>query len=179
MCLQTPYYNHGRKNIAFVFSVPGSYEVECNRPVAGATGRNLAIALKHLNSAKPQTFCSLDRYDYRITNAHTRPLSHSYGETRTEARHSEIIDQENVKRVLENLQGCKIIVLCGRKAQLLSSYIKQRNYQVVEVSHLGSQALNRVHNTLEARSASKPYERNRIRVGEWANDLLLKLHEDG
>jgi uracil-DNA glycosylase len=175
---QLPHYNHGKIALAFVFSAPGSREDECNRPAAGKTGENLEAALEHLVRFRPQLFESADRYAYRITNAHTAPLARSRGDMRSEAKITQILERGNVERVIKELEGCRHVVLCGRRAQLLAPHINQPNRQIIKVFHTSHQALVARHNTPSAKRGATPDRRHALRVLAWAEALLTQLDED-
>lgn len=175
---QLRHYNHGRIPIAFVFSAPGAREVEENRPASGKTGENLQVALAYLAQRRPKLFTSTDRYAYRITNAHDAPLARSLGDKRTEAAISEVLKAENVKRVLDEIEGCQHVVLCGRRAQLLAPFIRKAEHQVAEVCHTSSQGLVAAHNTRIAKQGATPGERHGLRILAWADDLLTQLGDE-
>lgn len=175
---QCPHYNHGRINFAFVFSAPGAREVACKRPAAGVTGENLETALAYLAKVKPQVFGSADRYAYRITNAHKLPLARSRGDARTEATIPEVLKSENIARVLRDLEGCQLAVLCGHRAHLLAAQVRKAGIKVIEVSHTSNQALVAVHNTPTAKRGATPGDRRSVRALAWAEDLLSKLSDE-
>jgi hypothetical protein len=131
----TPHFNTGTLPLAFVFSVPGADELKEGRPVAGDTGRNLTLALKSLVMKEPSLFASPDRYAYRITNAFDEPMAISLKSEASEAKASQILEPSNMKRVIRDLQGCSLVVLCGRKAQLLTKEVEQPGVTVVGLDH--------------------------------------------
>jgi hypothetical protein len=169
------HFCEGHIPVAFVFSVPGAEERRQGRPVAGDTGANLESALSHLHAACPTIFQSVHRYDYRITNAWREPIAVSLGDLASEARKKEILDARNVERVLEDLEGCGLVVLSGRKAQLLSEALRGSGKAVVEVPHVGNRGLKGSY-TLGAdlRLASAPARREH-RVQLWTNDVLSAI----
>lgn len=114
------YFWLGSLDVGFVFSAPGTHEADQLVPLAGATGVHLDMALnRHLMPALPEAFPTGNRYDYRITNAHITPLSHALGHGRTEANDGVIRTLTNADRVRAELAGCRLVILCGAKAQLL------------------------------------------------------------
>ena len=165
------HYWEGRIPLAFVFSVPGADEMRSGKPVAGDTGENLESALAHLHSAKPTLFPSVDRYDYRITNAFPEPIAISLGHRASEAKISEVIEPRNIQRVLRELEGCSLVVLCGGKAILLAPAIRDSGRTVVQVPHPGNKGLNR---RFHAPSQLLPPARRMHRVKMWANAVLLQ-----
>lgn len=175
MYRQLSHYNHGRLPLAFIFSAPGAKEVDQEAPISGVTGDNLSMALVRLVQRAPIIFESIHRNDYRITNAHSAPLARSRGDRRTEAAKSEILNPDNLARVMKEIGGCKRVVLCGNKAQLLATSIRQAGYQVIEVSHTSTQALVAKHNSPSAKQGKTPTDRRKMRALAWADDLLLKL----
>ena len=167
----------GHIPLAFVFSVPGDEEVRKGKPVAGDTGENLDSALVHLHSAEPTLFSSTDRYDYRITNAFPEPIAVALGHKVSEARGSEIKNSRNIQRVLSELDGCSLVILCGSKAKLLESAIRGPERTVVEVPHIGNKGLNGkfpVPHHLQLASSS---DRRRHRVKLWASAVLQQIDD--
>lgn len=136
-----PHYWHGNLDVGFVFSVPGTYEAENDKPLYDASGRNLDHALeRHLSVTLPTIFRSADRYDYRITNAFDVPISLALGHGRTEATACQILDKSNVDRVIRELVGVHLVVLCGNKAKLLKRVLNGR--PLVLTSHTSMAGLN-------------------------------------
>jgi hypothetical protein len=138
----SPHFCRGRIPLAFVFSAPGEKEMRAVKPVAGETGKNLQSALIHLNSARPGLFTSLDRYDYRITNAISTPMAVALGHGGSEALDTEIRADPNVQRVLREVEGCNLVVLSGNKAKVLTQAIRATGKTVVGVPHVGNKGLN-------------------------------------
>jgi hypothetical protein len=171
MSTQTQYLNHGNLDVAFVFSAPGTKESINGRPVAGATGENLEFALAHLCQKQPNYFTSLNRYDYRITNAFQSALSIGLGSGRSEASSAEILKPANVRRVVDELEGCRLVILCGNKAQLLQATLRHSEFRVVCVTHTSNQALSSKHNTSLAKRDASPTDRRRLRAEAWAFSL--------
>lgn len=168
----TAHYNHGHLPVAFVFSAPGAQEELESRPVAGETGRNLGLALEYLRSVRPDLFPSTDRYAYRITNAYEHPLAASRGDRSSEATRKQVMASPNVARVLSELRGCNVVVLCGRRAQMLASAISRSGRVVLHGIHTGNRSLvAKYHGDRYSRLAT-PLERRRLRMKHWADDLL-------
>jgi len=165
------HFNRGSLPVAFVFSVPGTKERDVSMPVAGDTGANLTIALGHLTRTLPSIFESPDRYEYRITNAFAEPHSKKIGTFRSEAKVSEIRNSENVRRVIEELDGCKLAILCGRRAQLLSADVKHSGIAVIHAWHTGNRALIAKYRGGQVASESTPDRRRQVRALLWAKDL--------
>jgi hypothetical protein len=165
-----PHYCCGNLSTAFVFSAPGAEEAHSGRPVSGDTGENLDIALALLNSARPALFPSASRYDYRITNAFSEPRAKSLGHKSSEARTSEIRDSQNVTRVIDELSGCNLVILCGNKAQLLFKSIEKCGREVIVAPHPGNKGLNMAFGRLpNVRGAA---DRRRQRVHSWVQRIL-------
>ena len=114
-----PHYSKGELSIAFVFSVPGARENSAGRPVSGATGENLSFALGHIHSELPAVFSSTDRYAYRIANAYSKPIAKSLGNASSQSSNKQVQAPENIAKVLHDIGGCSVVILCGLKAQLL------------------------------------------------------------
>lgn len=169
------HYCRGILDVAFVFSVPGANERRDCRPVAGQTGSNLSIALQELNLLRSDLFASTNRYDYRITNAFDQAIARSLGDDRSEASISDVRSPSNVNRVVQELSGCRLVVLCGRRAQLLSDPICKMPTKIVHVSHIGNAALNSAYPSANIPSLSDPTERRQYRIGMWVVELMTKL----
>lgn len=163
------HYWEGRIPLAFVFSVPGADEMRSGKPVAGDTGENLESALAHLHSARPTLFPSVDRYHYRLTNAFPEPIAVALGHEASEAKISEVKDPGNIQRVLREIDGCSLVVLCGNKAILLAPAIRDSGRTVVEVPHPGNKGLN---GKFKAPRQLLPPVRRMHRVEMWANAVL-------
>lgn len=169
---------HGTCAVAFVFSVPGEIEKTSGRPISGSTGENLSMALEHLNSAMPDVFISTDRYAYRITNAYDQPIAKALGHIYTEATDAQVLQTENVARVIAEIDGCETVVLCGRKAQLLNEFITTPGRKVARVWHTSNQALCRKYNTTSVKQINNPRLRREERIKLWAKELLIKVEEN-
>ena len=169
------HYCRGILDVAFVFSVPGANESRDGLPVAGQTGSNLSNALRELNLLRSDFFGSTNRYDYRITNAFDRPIARALGDDKSEASVSEVRSPSNVRRVVEELSGCRLVVLCGRRAQLLSDAISKLPTKIVHASHIGNAALNSAYPSAHLPSLSDPAERRQYRISMWTSELMAKL----
>jgi len=175
MLRSSAHFNPGRLEVAFVFSAPGTKEKDSDCPVSGVTGENLDRALTHLSRIAPKIFAAPTRNEYRITNAFPSPLSVALKSKRSEATRAEILEPKNVRRVLAELCGCRLVILCGNKATLLGDAIKRAGYSVVTASHTSNQALLSRHNTPSARKGSTPTERRWLRAHAWAACLSQRL----
>lgn len=162
----------GALPLAFILSTPGHQEKTSGRPVAGATGDNLAFALEYLHSCCPALFPSPDRYCYRITNAYSKPIAKSLGHRSSEASDSEIRTAENVTRVLNDLKGCDIVILCGLKARLLSGSISGSGRRIACVCHTSNRGLSSTYSNQEISKLPTPSARRRHRAELWAQEVL-------
>lgn len=167
------HYWEGKIQIAFVFSVPGAAEQEADRPVAGETGRNLEVALDHLHKALPELFRSKDKYDYRITNAFTNPIARSLGHSASEAPDKKIKEPENLARVVRELKSCDIVILSGKKSQLLRKHLEALGKTTISVPHVGNAGLNSI--TLSEVAATTPSERRKLRIEEWVDRVITGI----
>ncbi|AYQ30289.1 uracil-DNA glycosylase family protein [Polaromonas sp. SP1] len=167
------HFHAGTIPIAFVFSAPGSKEKISGKPVTGVTGENLEFALKHLTIARPDLFSSSRRYDYRITNAYALALAKALGDKRSEAEPKQILEPANIERVIRELWGMKLVILCGVKAAHLKASLSTAGFRVIVCSHTSNQGLT-VHNAA-ARAGVTPYSRRQLRVLAWATSLLNQL----
>ncbi len=170
-----PYFCKGHIPIAFVFSAPGNDELIAGRPVAGATGENLEGALTYLNSCVPTLFLSTHRYEYRIANAFSLPLAKNIGNGRTEASRSEILEEENVERFLNEIRDCTHIILCGVKAGYLSAVLDREIFSVSCVSHVGNKGLNGKFKLSNEWTKSPSFDRRQERIRIWASKVLQGL----
>lgn len=175
--IHNAHFSQGKLQTGFVFSVPGAKEVEASCPVAGVTGDNMSLALAHLHQRAEAQFPSWDRYDYRITNAYSKPIAKSMGDLNSEAQNSLIKDSENAQRVLCELDGCSLVILCGKKAQLLREEIAAESRRVICMSHLSNQALSRKYPSESMHTTSSARERRKLRAKLWADELLDKLQQ--
>ncbi|SDX92201.1 hypothetical protein [Nitrosomonas sp. Nm33] len=169
------HFCEGHLPIAFVFSAPGEEEKRKGKPVAGESGANLEAALVHLHSAQPTLFSSLHRYDYRITNSFAEPIAVALGHGKSEADNREIQKPQNVQRVLSELEGCNLVILCGNKARVLSQAIRESGKTIIEVPHIGNKGLNskfKISNQI--RSASS-FDRRQYRIKLWAEAILQAI----
>jgi len=173
----TSHFCRGSLPTAFVFSTPGEEELSMGKPVAGETGCNLQSALVHLRSELPSLFPSLERYDYRITNAFHEPIAVSLGHRASEASDAQITDDANTLRVLQELDGCTLVILCGKKAQLLAKAIRESGKKVIGVPHLGNKALNLCYKIPTALDLPSPAARREYRVRMWAGALVAATAE--
>ena len=166
----SPHYCHGKLATAFVLSVPGADEQHCGKPVSGDTGANLDAALVLLNTKNAKLFPSALRYDYRITNAFAEPRAKSLGHASSEAKTSEIRNPQNIARVITELAGCNVVVLCGRRAQLLYGQVSGSAKVVIKVAHPGNRGLNRAFPG--STPADSPNGAKQHRIKQWANAVL-------
>jgi hypothetical protein len=165
----SPHFCRGDIAVAFVFSAPGDEERRQGRPVAGDTGTNLELALGHLHSALPMLFRSVHRYDYRITNAWPDPIAVALGHRASEGSDAQIRDPDNVQRVLQELEGCNLVVLSGNKARLLAEAMGASGRQYVEVPHVGNKGLNGKYTVPVQLVSASPAVRREYRVRLWAD----------
>ncbi|MDY0037700.1 MAG: hypothetical protein RBS05_17455 [Zoogloea oleivorans] len=176
MATFTPHYCEGRIPVAFVFSAPGNDEVIFGRPVAGTTGENLDKALVFLRELAPNFFPSSSRYDYRITNAFPDPRARSIGNGRTEPTRSEVLTNSNIQRFLKDIDGCSLVVLCGKKAGYLSLELEQKNILIVQAVHVGNKGLNGKFKLLSDLQELTPTDRRHQRTRLWAEQLLTDIN---
>ena len=173
-----PHFCKGYIPVAFVLSAPGNDEVVAGRPAAGATGENLEGALTHLNSCAPTLFSSTHRYEYRITNAFSRPLAKNIANGRTEASRTEILGEENIERFLNEIGNCTHIILCGEKAGYLSTVLEREIFSVSCASHIGNKGLNGKFKLSTEWKKKPPVDRRRERIRLWASNVLQGLGQD-
>lgn len=175
--VHTAHLWEGQLPVAFVFSVPGSHEKTAGYPIAGATGENLSFALELLHSELPAVFSSTDRYAYRITNAYSKPIAKSLGDVSSQASDIQVQAPENIARVLRDLNGCNLVILCGLKAQLLAESIRQNGKTIACSWHTSNQALSFKFCSHEVSKLSEANARRRLRAKLWAQELLNSLRQ--
>lgn len=175
---KTAHYCEGRgARVAFVFSAPGRHEALQGAPVSGMTGTNLDAAIRVLRRARPGLFHSEDRYDYRITNAFAGVL-HAGAHGRTEATPKEILEPANRARVLRELSGVGIAVLCGGKPALLRDHLESAGIKTVVVCHCGNRGLiGRFAGHPALKRLAVASDRRVKRAELWAEAILSGLDE--
>jgi hypothetical protein len=171
----SPHFCRGDIPVAFLFSAPGDEERGQGRPVAGDTGTNLELALRHLHSALPMLFRLVHRYDYRITNAWPEPIAVALGNRASEGSDAQIRDPDNVHRVLQELEACNLVILSGNKARLLAEVIGASGRQYVEVPHVGNKGLNGSYTVPVDLTLASPAVRREYRVRLWADAVVQAL----
>lgn len=171
----SPHFCRGRLPVAFIFCVPGAEELLAGRPTSGVTGENFDFALRHLSTARPETFSSPRRYDYRITNSVATPMAISLGDTSSEPKKRQITAGPNVARVVNEVEGCSTVVLCGRKAQLLDVALAAVGRRILYACHVGNKALNRRYKVLATAATPSALSRRDERARLWAAELLSNL----
>jgi len=171
----SPHLCRGRIPLAFVFSAPGEREMLDGKPVAGETGTNLELALSHLHGSLPTIFPSSHRYDYRITNAISTPTAIALGHRTSEAPDTEIRAPSNVRRVLRELEGCSLVVLCGNKAKVLAPALRESGKTIIEVPHVGNKALNGKFVVPDCLRLNSSRARREHRVRLWADAVVRAI----
>ena len=172
-----PHFWYGSKNCrtAFVLSTPGQKEEEEGCPASGDTGDNISEALKILNESLPRYFPSIDKTYYRITNSTTKIMYASVSNGKSEEKQKNVLKSDNINRINNELNGIKLVILCGNNANLLFEYIS--NGIIIKVCHPGNRGLNQKY-----RNDSRPLStisdrksRKLKRIELWANEILDKL----
>lgn len=130
---------------AFVFSCPGQKEELLGHPCAGATGRNLDLALPKLHAQCPDRFRSPLRSDYVLTNSWSQ-IEYPAKTGRSEATIAEVLSVDNLDRLEQELDGIQTIVICGQKAKhavlALQAQNRLQGARVAVVMHLSPLAVN-------------------------------------
>jgi hypothetical protein len=157
---------------AFVFSCPGQKEEQLGHPCAGATGRNLDLALPKLHAQNPVRFVSPFRSAYVLTNSWPA-VEYPAKTGRSEATMTEILDNRNLDRLENELRGIATILICGQKARHAVLALQEKNRlqgaQVAVVLHLSPLAVNS-HKAWQGMSGDE-------RLTLWANDAITQLGE--
>ena len=130
---------------AFVFSCPGQKEELLGHPCAGATGRNLDLALPKLHALCPERFNSPLRSEYVLTNSWSQ-VEYPAKTGRSEATATEILSPDNLNRLERELAGIQTILICGQKAKhavlALQAEGRLQGARVAVVMHLSPLAVN-------------------------------------
>jgi hypothetical protein len=158
---------------AFVFSCPGQKEELLGHPCAGATGRNLDLALPKLHAQCPERFTSPLRSDYVLTNSWSQ-IEYPAKTGRSEATAAEILSSDNLARLERELAGIQTILICGQKAKhavlALQGQNRLQSARVAVVMHLSPLAVNS-HKAWLGKSGDE-------RLALWAQAAALQF-EDG
>jgi hypothetical protein len=130
---------------AFVFSCPGQREELLGHPCAGATGRNLDLALPKLHAQCPDLFTSPLRSAYVLTNSWPQ-IEYPAKTGRSEATATEILSPANLDRLERELTSITTILICGQKAKHAVLALHEQNRlaraRVAVVMHLSPLAVN-------------------------------------
>lgn len=155
---------------AFVFSCPGQKEEWLGHPCAGATGRNLDLALPKLYALCPDRFTSPVRSSYVLTNAWAQ-IEYPAKTGRSEATTPEILSAHNLDRLEAELQGITTILICGQKAATAVLALQAQNRlqgaQVAVVMHLSPLAVNS-HKAWRGKSGDE-------RLALWAAEAVAQF----
>ena len=155
---------------AFVFSCPGQKEEQLGHPCAGATGRNLDLALPKLHAQCPDRFRSPLRSDYVLTNSWSQ-IEYPAKTGRSEASAAEILSADNLNRLEQELVGIQTILICGQKARhavlALQAQNRLQGARVAVVMHLSPLAVNS-HKAWLGKSSDE-------RLALWALDAVRQF----
>ncbi|PZW45078.1 hypothetical protein C8P66_11295 [Humitalea rosea] len=158
-----------RCGTVILLSAAGNRERSANRPAAGQTGKNIAVALRELRIALPQVFPETDLEFYRIVNAssdvHFRRLTE-----RTEATDAEIRNPANLARVRDAVGSPRYLVILGRKAWVAAEWA-QLPGERLSACHPAHGGINRKYTS----TGRTPSERNHERISLWGGDLIQSL----
>lgn len=75
-----------------------------------------------------------------------------------------------------DLEGCRLVVLCGSKAHYLSSKLEGNNISLVKAVHVGNKGLNGKFKLLSDWNKTAPTARRHERTRLWANQLLQDIN---
>ena len=132
-------------NVCFILSCPGECELRENKVCAGQTGENLEGIIKKLRVYCKSVFPNYDRYSYNLVNA-SQKVHFQALNGKTEDDNDVIASEDNIKRIADVIrkQKIKYVILCGKKAKLLDSCIKDiGDVKIAYVEHLGLQGINK------------------------------------
>jgi len=125
-------------------SAPGRLEENAGRPASGKTGENLDLLINILHKRYPDLFPYTGRYAYRITNAVT-DVHYKAKTNDTEGSDKEVLNKENIRRILNEISGLTDVFCLGNKASLLKNALEKEGFRgnIYCDIHLGLQSLNR------------------------------------
>ncbi len=164
------------KNVIFVLSVPGKYEVKAGHPAAGDTGDKLNEILAHLNKTMPCLFPSDDKFQYSITNSFDKPIyPENNPSKRSTPTKTQVLTQTNIDRFLLDIEGYENVILCGNDAQHLERYITDA--VCIKTCHLGNVGLRNtfMNNHSDLKGITSGAERDRMRVKLCADTISSQL----
>lgn len=164
------HYCGGKLPVAFVLSAPGSKENEDGMPVAGKTGANLEDCVRLLSKMRPDWFPGTCRYDYRITNASSE-VEFKAMTGRSEA--SLVKVRGRIGDVVAELEGCRLVILCGKRAQSLLGGVKSGMSGVafVRVCHPGVRGMTATYRGDRFRALMNASDRSSARRRAWVEDV--------
>jgi len=167
----TSHFNKGLCDVAFVFSAPGTLEDEA--PVSGHTGESLDFALERLHRERPRQFPHRSRYGYRITNSVEERMSGALGSGRTEPKKHDVLLPSNVIRVKRDLEGMKLVILCGLRPGWLAEKLCPE-FTVITWSHTGDRALWRKFGDV-VQDDRRMIVARPLMADAWAEGLLAEM----
>ncbi len=86
----------------------------------------------------------------------------------------EILDPKNLSRLMQELSGMRLVVLCGNRAAYLAEVFREAGFNVARCSHTSNQGLVSKHNAA-ATGGSTPGARTTLRLRAWAACLLEQI----
>jgi hypothetical protein len=76
---------------------------------------------------------------------------------------------------LQELEGCSLVVLGGKKARLLAQDVRESGKTVVEVPHVGNTALNRKFEVPDRLKLAAARARREHRIQLWTDAVLQAI----
>lgn len=138
------YKENEHNQILLLFSCPGQAEEKETKPCAGMTGNNLDKLLEKLHNLSSDEFPK-QRKDYYINNAFDGVKFKSKTNT-TEANKNELLNPENINRLIAEVSHVEKIICFGENAKLVVSYITnsftKKNIFVYYSPHLSFRCIN-------------------------------------
>lgn len=170
------------KNIAVVLSCPGQDEEKAlpPSPAKGQTGKNLKTLITILHDTYGKNEFTIDKIT--ITNSWAQ-VEYPDKTGRSEAKISEVLEDSNLERLSSEICDIeKIIICCGVNANAAVSQIKNSGelklgVQVVQLAHLGNQAINsKIRTSLDGNKIVSYSKSSQKPAGE--KRTLKKIKED-
>lgn len=168
------HYCRGSLTVAFVLSAPGSKEGEASMPVAGRTGANLEDCVRLLSEMRPDWFKGTCRYDYRLTNAF-REVEFKAMTGRSEASLVEV--RRRIGEVVAELEGCRLVILCGKRAQSLLGGLEagMRGVAFACACHPGVRGMTAIYCGDRFGALTNASQRSGARRLAWAENVCRQL----
>ena len=130
--------------------------------------------LEELNYLNSDIFPSTNRYYYRITNSSSKVFYARKDNGKTEDNPKNIKRLDNINRILDEIDGCRIIILCGARAHEIKDSIKDKI--VVLTYHFGNRWMGNKYPNSEFSIRLSSEERNKERMIRCAKEIYDSIN---